>query len=189
MSAAGLRTWSNRRGALLGLGLFWAALALLGLGLAPVLVAESRGMPWWMLAAGVALALALAAIGLRLAVFCLRQLGAPAPVLAIGPEGVFDRRLSATTIPWREIRFVGVFHLRGTQVTFELTPAGDALVRPFERALARLSRLFLLPGYGVVLMGTDARAEEVAAAMRAGFAANRTEATASQAGGHDPGGG
>ncbi len=177
------RTWSNRRGALLGLGLFWAALALLGLVLAPVLVAETRGMPAWMSVAGVALALFLAAIGLHLAIFCLRQLGAPAPVLAIGPQGVFDRRLAAETIPWREIRYVGVYRLRGTQVMFELTPEGDAMVHPFGRALARLSRLFLLPGYSVVLMGTDARAEEVAASMQAGFAASRPGGTASQAGG------
>lgn len=178
------RSWSNRPRALLGLGLLWVALALLGLGLAPVLVAESRGMPVWMLLAGVALALLLALVGLRQAVFCLRQLGAPAPVFAIGPDGLFDRRLAATTIPWREIGAIGVFHLRGTQVTFELTEAGEALVYPAERALARLSRLCLLPGYSVVLTGTDARAEDVAAAMRAGFAASRAAATASQAGGH-----
>lgn len=160
------QSWSKRNGRLVASGLFWAVECALGLGLGAILVAEGRGMPGWLFALAMATAVGLAAIGLRLSVYCLRQLGDPEPTIVIGPEGLFDRRLSASTIPWAEIVRLEVYHSRTTQVMFDLSPQGDALIHPFERALARLARCFLLPGYSMVLIGTDADVEDVVVAMR-----------------------
>ena len=51
--------------------------------------------------------------------------------------------------------------------------AGNARVRPFERLLARCSRMFLLPGYSVVPMGTNANATDLAKSLRAWFDGTR----------------
>ena len=56
--------WSNRPRVLLGLGLFWAGEALLGVGLGVVMVSEGRGMPGWMLGVALFFAVFLAAVGL-----------------------------------------------------------------------------------------------------------------------------
>ncbi len=176
MSGAGLpasRAWVNRPLVLVGMGAFWAAESVFGLFTAAMLVAEGKDMPGWMLAAAVGISLLLMLIGARLAVYCLRQLGAPAPVIGLGPDGLFDRRLADAPIPWGEVAVVDVYYLRSVQVMFDLTPAGNARVRPFERFLARLSRMMLMHGYSVVLMGTDADASDLAAAMRGWFAATR----------------
>lgn len=159
------QSWTNRPRVLLGLGLFWAGEALLGVGLGVVMVSEGQGMPGWMLGVALFFAVFLAAVGLRLSVWCLRQLGVPGPVLAIGPEGFFDRRLCARTIGWAEVCRVDIYYARGVQVMFDLAPGADALVYWFPRALARLNRVVGLPGYSLPLMGTDADAVAVAKAM------------------------
>lgn len=160
------QSWSKRNNRLVISGLFWAGECALGLGLGALLVVEAGVMPGWLFALAMATAVALAAIGLRLSVYCLRQLGDPTPTLVIGPEGLFDRRLSNQTIPWAEVVRLEVYHSRTTQVMFDLSPVGDALIHPFERALARLARCVLLPGYSVVLIGTDADVKDVVVAMR-----------------------
>jgi hypothetical protein len=158
-------TFRNRPRALLALGLFWAGESLLGFGLGAVLLAEARTMPAWILALGVLMALFLAIVGLHLSVLCLRQLGSPDPVLALGPEGYFDRRLCPHPIAWHLVSRVVVYHARGVQVAFELAPAADAGVRRLPRLLARLNRSVGLPGYSLSLMATDAQDIDIARAM------------------------
>lgn len=159
--------YRNRPGALLGLGLFWAAEAVLGLALGAVMLAEGRAMPAWMLAVALLLALFLTLVGLHLSIACLRQRGHPDPVLALGPEGFFDRRLCPRTIPWDQVRRVDIYHARGVQVMFDLAPEADAGVRPLPRLLARLNRGVGLAGYSLSLMATDAPDIEIARAMHA----------------------
>ena len=153
----------NRPRALLGQGLFWAGECVLGLVLGAVMLVEGQGMPVWMLAVALLLAAFLAAVGLHLSVWCLRQLGAPDPVLAIGPEGFFDRRLCPQPIPWAQVTRVDIYHARGVQVLFDLAPAVE--VRRLPRLLARLNRSVGLPGYSLSLMATDAQDIDIARAM------------------------
>jgi hypothetical protein len=173
-------TWSNRPRALLAIGLGWAGISALGSVAAVRLATEAPDLPPEIFAIVLGLAVFLAALGLRRAVLCLGQIRTPSPVLAIGPDGVFDRRLAPQTIPWAEIASVDVVHMLGTRVMLGLAPAGQARIRPLERALARLSGFFLLPGYRIFVHGTEASAEEVAAALRRHFAVARAAAGAGQ---------
>ncbi len=173
--------WSNRPRVLLGLGLFWAGEALLGVGLGVVMVSEGRGMPGWMLGVALFFAVFLAAVGLRLSVWCLGQLGVAGTVLAIGPAGYFDRRLCPQTIPWEAVSRVDIYYAKGVQLMFDLAGPANARVRRFPRALARLNRAVGLPGYSVSLMGTDADAVAVAKAMHGWHVAARAGASAAGA--------
>ena len=161
----------NRPRALLGQGLFWAGESVLGVALGAVMLVEGRGMPGWMLAIALLLAAFLTAVGLHLSVFCLRQLGAPDPVLALGPEGFFDRRLCPRAIPWDQVTRVDIYHARAVQVMLDLTPAANARVRRLPRLLARLNRGVGLPGYSLSLMATDAQDIDIARAMHGWHAA------------------
>ena len=58
------QSWTNRPRVLLGLGLFWAGEALVGVGLGVVMVIEGQGMPGWMLGVALFFAVFLAAVGL-----------------------------------------------------------------------------------------------------------------------------
>ncbi len=175
------QSWTNRPRVLLGLGLFWAGEAALGLGLGVVMVIEGQGMPRWMLAVALFFAAFLAAVGLRLSVWCLGQLGVAGTVLAIGPAGYFDRRLCPRTIPWEAVSRVDIYYAKGVQVMFDLAGPANARMRRFPRALARLNRAAGLPGYSVSLMGTDADAVAVAKAMHGWHAAARARASAAGA--------
>jgi hypothetical protein len=157
----------NRPRALLGQGLFWAGECGLGLALGAVMLIEGGGMPAWMLAIALLLAVFLTAVGLHLSVFCLRQLGAPGPVLALGPEGFFDLRLAPHPIPWTQVTRVDIYHARGVQVMFDLAPEADARIRRLPRRLARLNRVVGLAGYSLSLMATDATDIDIARAMHA----------------------
>jgi hypothetical protein len=174
------RAWNNRPGVLAALALFWGAEMLLGLFLGAVLVIEGRGMPGWMLALAVVLASLLALIGLRLLLLCLRQRRLPNPVVAMDAVGLLDRRLAPAPIAWAEIAHVGVLHVRGTQVVFELTEAGRARIRQPERTLAQLNRRMMLPAYTLMPLGTDARPADLAHSLRAWFNATHPGAGADQ---------
>jgi len=170
------RSWSNRPAVLAVLAAFWGAEMLLALLCGAAFLSAGAGLPLWMHALALLFACFLALVGLRLGLLCLFQLRLPNPVLALSAQGLLDRRLSPTPIPWREVTWVAIFRIRGTQVVFELTPAGRARIRQPERLFARLNRAMLMPPYTLMPMGTEARAEELAEAMRAWFDATRPAA-------------
>lgn len=173
-------TYRHRPRALLGLGLFWAFESLLGLALGAVMVMEGRGMPLWMLAGALGASAFLALTGLHLSIACLRQLGRPDPVLALGPDGYFDRRFCPHTIPWDQVSVVDIYYLRAVQVMFDLTPEARARVHRLPNLFARLNRMVGMTGYSLSLMGTDAKDIDIARAMQAWHADTHSR-------GHPPG--
>lgn len=167
------RSWNNRPRLLALLAAFWGAEMLLALACGAAFLSAGDGLPLWMQALVLLFTCFLALVGLRLGLLCLFQLRLPNPVLALSPQGLLDRRLSPTPIPWREVTWVAIFRIRGTQVVFELSPAGRARIRQPEHLFARINRAMLMPAYTLMPMGTEARAEELAEAMRAWFDATR----------------
>ncbi|MFT4176612.1 MAG: hypothetical protein QM627_08130 [Luteolibacter sp.] len=88
----------------------------------------------------------------------------PAPLIMIGPEGVFDRRLSAEPIPWDRLswRRTWLFGFGGAvqlDTDFPLKP------RLPQRALALLNRLCRYPAWNIVAFCTDADAKGIARVM------------------------
>jgi hypothetical protein len=174
------RAWNVRRDVLALLAAFWVVEMLLGLFLGAMILVEGHAMPLWMHGVALAAAGLLFLVGLRYAILCLRQRRLSDPVIAMDSHGLLDRRLCPTPIPWPEIVHMGVLHMRGPKVVFDLTAPGRARIRQPERTLARLNRLMLMPAYTLMPMGTTARPAELADAMRAWFNATRPAAGADQ---------
>jgi len=169
------RSWTPRRWALLLHGLIWPVLALFWVGAASMMVEAAYAMPGWALALSLAVCAFMGLVCLHLGWEALRRLGAPSPGLAVGPEGLLDRQLSASPIPWGEIARLKIAHFHTTRARLELSPAGEARVRPVMRRLARLGRAVGTPSYGVSLLGLGAVDREVAEAVQAWFDATRAK--------------
>ncbi len=167
------RSWNPRRWALLLHGLLWPVLALFWLAVASMMMEAAHAFPGWAVVLWLAGCAYMALFSLHLGYEALRRLAAPAPGLAVGPEGLLDRQLAAAPIPWSEIKALNIARFRTTRVRLELTAAGDARVRPVMRRLARLGRAVGMPSYGVSLMGLGAVDREVAVAVQAWFDAMR----------------
>jgi hypothetical protein len=161
------RSWTARRWALAAHGLLWPVLVLFWLAIASIAVEAANAFSGWAMALVFGVCGLMALICGHLAYEALRLLRAPAPVLAVGPAGLLDLRLAAAPIPWHEIRRLSIAHFHTTRVRFELSPTGEAGVRPALRFLARLGRAIGRPGYTVGLMGLGAVDRDVAAAVKA----------------------
>lgn len=98
------------------------------------------------------------------------------PIIAIGPDGFRDRRISSETIPWERFRWsrdqskVGYSagaHLSGRTVDelgFEVDGPYRAGIH--YRVLALFFRAIRRPGWRIVTMGTAVRADQLAGAIR-----------------------
>lgn len=167
------RSWTARRWALLLHVLFWPALLLFWLGVASMMVEVADALPGWAVALSLAVCALLGLVCGHMAYEALRLLAVPGRTLALGPDGLLDRRLAATPIPWSEIERLNIAHFHTTRVRFALSAAGAARLRPVMRRLARLGRMLGTPSYGVGLMGFGPVDREVAEAVQAWFDATR----------------
>jgi hypothetical protein len=168
-----VQAWTPRRGALLLHLLVWPVLALFWIAAAWVMVEARHAFPGllsvpWLLGCAFMLLLSL-----HMTWEALRRLGAAAPGLAVGPEGLLDRQLADAPIPWSEIRSLNIAHFHTTRVRLELTAAGEARVRPVIRLLGRLGRAVGTPSFGVSLLGLGGVDRAVAEAVQAWFDATR----------------
>jgi hypothetical protein len=167
------RSWTARRWALTVHAVIWPMLSLFWLAAASMFLEAAHAFP------GLAVALALAVCGFmvllggHMAYEALRQMTVPAPALAVGPDGLLDRRLAREPIPWHEIERLNIARFHTSRVRLELSAAGEARVRPVMRLLARLGRALGTPSYGVGLMGLGAVDRDVAEAVQAWFDATR----------------
>lgn len=140
----------------LAAGLAAAALSAAAAARAPVLLA---GVPAGLLVMG-AMAIELAA--------AWRLWRSPDAGLTIGPEGLWDRRVSAAPIPWAALRWRRV--TRSTKraamdaVRFDLDPAALAGVHGSVRLLAAINRLAGLLPYSVAPVGLDRTTPQIAEA-------------------------
>jgi hypothetical protein len=162
--------------------LLWPVLSLFWLASASMFVEAADAFPGWAVALALAVCALLALVGVHMAYEALRQVGAPAPALGLGPEGLLDRRLASSPIPWAEIERLNIAHFHTTRVRFELSAAGEARVRPAMRLLARLGRALRTPSYSVSLMALGRVDREVAEAVQAWHAAMRPPKGSDRAG-------
>jgi hypothetical protein len=167
------RSWNARRWALLLHGLIWPVLLLFWIGVGSIMLEAWHAFPGWLAVLWLLACAFMVLLCLHMTWEALRRLGAPPPGLAVGPEGLLDRQLCDSPIPWGEIARLNIAHFHTTRVRLELTPAGEARVRPLMRLLARLGRAVGTPSYGVSLLGLGPVDREVAAAVRAWFDATR----------------
>lgn len=164
-TAAPALTANARRPLTAAVALFWS-LALFAAVMVIALAAEIRGMiPVVALAfalGGLVLA-ASAVVGLWTAALLLIQ---PDPALTVGPEGLWDRRLSPAPLPWDAIRWRRVTVSRKRKaadaVQFRLTAPYP--IHPPARALALVNRMLGLPPYTVQAVGLDVGTDRIAAA-------------------------
>ncbi|GII59046.1 hypothetical protein Pth03_74350 [Planotetraspora thailandica] len=94
----------------------------------------------------------------------LRQLWAGDPVVvAVGPEGIHDRRLSAQPIPWDDIDGIAVHQVRRTRfLILRMTP--EAVRRHVHSAPSKLgTRMY--GGPGIATIGLDRSFDELVAAV------------------------
>ncbi len=97
-----------------------------------------------------------------------RLLRSPDATLTIGPDGLWDRRLSPGPIPWAALRWRRV--TRSTKraamdaVRLDLDPQAAARTYPTVRLLAAVNRLARLLPYPVTPVGLDRSTAEIAAA-------------------------
>jgi hypothetical protein len=92
----------------------------------------------------------------------------PPPPIAITPDGLFDRGLANSPIPWDAIANAQIVRVKGGEnVMFHVRSGYPGL--PRFRRLARIMRglnlAFGLPPYQVMQFGTDASVEKLVAAM------------------------
>lgn len=96
----------------------------------------------------------------------LQVLLLPDPILTLGPEGLWDRRLSPAPLPWAAIRWRRVTVSRkrkaADSVQFHLD-APHPLHLP-ARAQGLANRMLGYPPYTVQAMGLDATTDQIAAA-------------------------
>jgi len=127
------------------------------------------------------LALAFAPLGAVIAAFgglvlwyLARLWTLPRPVIRVGAEGLTDRRLSDTPLPWRGLRWqrlVSTGRGAGDAVLIRT----DAPLSPDlpQRLLAGLYRARGLPPWAVLTLGTGITAGDLAAALSRHRAAGR----------------
>lgn len=74
------------------------------------------------------------------------------PVVSVGPEGVFDRRLTTDWIPWDAIHAVGVWTMnRQKMLVLQIDPDRDAALplKSGARRMAKLNAGFGMRGYWI----------------------------------------
>jgi hypothetical protein len=123
---------------------------------------------WWMSAAIIAFAFAYPPyIGSYIAV----RWGKPAPPIAIGPDGLYDRALTKRPIPWsafKEARIVRTYgRAAGTHFMFDVRPGHSGLppFTLFARVTTGLNKALGFPAHQVWTLGTDASVDKLAAAV------------------------
>ena len=172
MNAAGasirrspVTTFRKRRPVLV----FWIVFSLFfiiqGIATAAFL-AQSGDMDETLKVVTVGLGLFLAAVGLWFAAHAWRRLRGPEAAIVIGPAGLHDRLISDQPIPWPAIRNI---HVRptargGSIVAFDLADEARTAVHWWPRLGEPVNRL-LGYGYYILVMGTDASVERLAAAI------------------------
>lgn len=129
-------------------------------------VAQSDDMDKTLKIVTAGLGLFLAAIGLWFAAHAWRRLRGPDDAIVIGPAGLHDRLISDRPIPWPAIRNI---HVRptargGSIVAFDLDDETRTGVHWWPRLGEPVNRL-LGYGYYILVMGTDASVERLAAAI------------------------
>ena len=97
------------------------------------------------------------------------------PVIEIGPAGVFDRRLAAGPIPWRDIAAMRFIQVNSqSMVALDLTPGSrERLVQSwFQRLFTQVNER---AGYGITLTvtGLDHDLDTVVEALHGTWVANR----------------
>jgi hypothetical protein len=93
------------------------------------------------------------------------------PVVSVGPQGIYDRRLSTDWIPWTTIRSVKQMQIqRQRMLVLEIDPAADATL-PWTKSARRkagLNRAFGRHGYWMTAGDLRGGFPALAAAVSAG---------------------
>lgn len=88
-------------------------------------------------------------------------------VIEMGAEGLRDRRLSETVIPWETIRWKILFNGRSYSLKFDVAEPTLGMLRPSlpRRSLALLNRLVGYPAFTMATLGTGLSSHQLAARM------------------------
>lgn len=158
-------TFRKRRPVLI----FWIVFGVLfivqGIATAALLV-QNDDMDDTLRTVTVGLGMFLAAVGLWFAAHAWRRLRNPEDAIVIGPAGLHDRLISDQPIPWPAIRNI---HVRptargGSVVAFDLADEARTAIHWWPRLGEPVNR-FLGYSYYILVMGTDASVERLAAAI------------------------
>jgi hypothetical protein len=100
----------------------------------------------------------------------LRTLAQRGPVVSIGPQGVFDRRLSTDWVPWSAVAAISTAAVNNQRfVMLELNPEAEASL-PLKRSARTLSRMNAgmgLTGYAISATTLAGGFDALEAAIRA----------------------
>ena len=116
--------------------------------------------------AGAAMSLCLAAVGVWFVVQGWRRLTGGDATLAIGPNGIHDRRLSRRPIPWGDIRNARVraAEPQGSSLVFDLADGAEARTAITARA-RRVVAINRRIGFSYRVRSPDLTVEELTAAI------------------------
>lgn len=85
------------------------------------------------------------------------------PAIELRPDGLLDRRLTRSVIPWEALRWKILFNGRAYSVKFDVTgPARQSLkLSPLHRLTAAAGRLWRLPEFTLHTLGTGFSAHQL----------------------------
>jgi hypothetical protein len=128
----------------------------------------NEGQPWTRVFTAV-LGLAFAGVAAWGITYATGRLRRGDPAIAIGPSGLLDTMITASPLPWPEIRRPRIRYsgIAGWRLLFDVDPgAEERLSVPLrQRRSAGRRAAFGAAGYRVLLFGTDATPSRVRAAL------------------------
>lgn len=85
------------------------------------------------------------------------------PAIEMRPEGLIDRRLTASIIPWESISWKILFNGRSYSLRFEVTePVRQSLkLSPAQKLVSAFHRLWRQPGFTLHTLGTGLSAHQL----------------------------
>ncbi|MCC0014451.1 MAG: hypothetical protein H6877_14235 [Rhodobiaceae bacterium] len=160
-------SFGSSSGKLQLLGLYWLVQLAIGVSACFAgLYFSSQNTIFGLVLAGTGVILALVSVGFLSDVWF--RMNSNLPTIEVSADGFLDRRLSREPIPWDEIAGIPYYWYRQRSLAVILKDSANPRISPILalRLMERYGKMLDMPGYTVIVKGSDATIETVEAAIR-----------------------